>query len=125
MKSTLIAMCAAAALLSGCNAADTASSNLSAAADNFEIPRRIVFFDTWTNTNLMVIEGLCALGNNDKEGEISVTCEVGPGQFKKHFLGLSNNVTYFVEQMDPAVISKYHYRVIFRPETLIPELEVQ
>jgi hypothetical protein len=104
------------------SAADTASSNLSKAADNFEIQRRIVFINGITDKYLLVIEGRCSLGNNDKSGELTVTCKVGPNEYKKSFLGLSDNVTYLVEQMEPASADDYHYRVNFRPETLVPDI---
>jgi hypothetical protein len=74
---------------------------------------------------MLTIEGRCSLGNVDKEGELSVTCQTGPGAYKKHFLGLSRNVTYLVEQMDDAGVSTYHYQIIFRPETLVPDITVQ
>jgi hypothetical protein len=115
-----------AALLVGCaSQADTASTNLSKAADSFEITRRILFYNGITDTNILVIEGLCSLGNYDDPGELSVTCKVGPDQYKKHFLGLSDNVTYVAEQIDAAPADPYHYRVIFKPETLIPDIDLQ
>lgn len=104
------------------SAADVASENLSKAADNFEINRRIVFINGITDKYLMVIEGRCSLGNNDKTGELTVTCKIGANEYKKHFLGLSDNVTYFVEQLEGADVSVYHYRVFFRPETLVPDI---
>jgi len=112
-------------LLTGCSQADQASQNLSTAADNFKITRRIVFYNGITDSYMLTIEGLCSLGNSDPTGELSVTCKVGPNQFKKHFLGLSDNVTYFVEQIDSASADVYHYRVIFRPSTIIPDIELQ
>jgi hypothetical protein len=115
-----------AVLVSACGSqADTASSNLSKAADSFEITRRIVFYNGITGENILVIEGLCSLGNFDAAGELSVTCKVGPDQYKKHFLGLSDNVTYFAEQIDGAPADPFHYRVIFKPETLIPDIDLQ
>jgi hypothetical protein len=126
MKKIMVAVLAVVTLLgatTACSsAADTASHNLSKAADNFEIMRRIVFINGITDKYLMTIEGRCSLGNDDKTGEISVTCKVGPNEYKKHFLGLSDNVTYFVEQLEPANVSDYHYRVNFRPETLVPDI---
>ena len=111
------------ALLVGCDSqADTASQNLSTAADNFEIQRRIVFVNGITDKYLLVIEGRCSLGNSDKAGELSVTCKIGDGKFVKHFLGLSDNVTYFVEQTETANVSTYHYRVQFRPGSAIPDV---
>jgi hypothetical protein len=105
--------------------ADVASRNLSYAADNFEISRRIVFYNGITDTYMLTIEGLCSLGNHDETGELTVTCKTGPSSYKKHFLGLSDNVTYFVEQIEPAEASIYHYRVAFRPSVIIPDIEVQ
>lgn len=122
----LLALVAALALaLTACSSeADVASANLSTAADQFEIARRVVFFNGITDTYLLTIEGLCSLGNHDPDGELSVTCKVGPSEYKKHFLGLSDNVSYFVEQLDAATVSGYHYRVIFRPETIVPTFEL-
>lgn len=102
--------------------ADVASHNLSNAADNFEIQRRIVFINGITDKYLLVIEGRCSLGNDDKTGEISVTCKIGENQYTKHFMGLSDNVTYVVEQLDAASVDTWHYQVNFRPETLIPDI---
>lgn len=105
--------------------ADVASTNISRAADNFEINRRVVFYNGITDSYMLTIEGRCALGNQDDPGEVTITCKLGEGQFKKHFLGLSDNVTYFVEQLDAADVSVYHYRVMFRPQTIVPDIDFQ
>lgn len=111
-------------LLTGCSAADLASSNLSTAADQFEINRRVVFYNGITDSYMLTIEGYCSLGNYDPEGQLSITCKTGPDTYKKHFLGLSDNVTYFVEQLDPAEADIYHYRVIFKPSVIIPDVDI-
>lgn len=112
------------AALSGCASnAGRASENLSTAADNFEIERRIVFFNGITDKYLLTIEGRCSIKPDG--GKLDVTCRVGEDEYKKHFLGLSDNVSYFVEQTKPADVSVYHYRVIFKPETVVPDLQVQ
>lgn len=56
-------------------------------------------------------------------GQLSVTCKTGESAYKKHFLGLSDNVTYFVEQVEAANVSAYHYRVIFKPQTIVPDID--
>ena len=112
-------------LLSSCSPADVASQNLSTDADNFKITRRIVFYNGITGQYMLVIEGKCSLGNNDASGvELSVTCKTGENQYKKHFLGLSDNVNYFAEQIDSAEVDTYHYKVMFRPEEIIPALQL-
>lgn len=109
--------------LAGCaSSADVVSSSLSKAADQFEVQRRIVFYNGITGDYMLTIEGLCSLGNNDPARQLTVTCKVGPDQYKKHFLGLSDNVTYFVEQTDAKNVDQFHYRVIFKPSVIIPDV---
>lgn len=105
--------------------ADVVSHNISAAADQFEVLRRVVFYNGITDSYMLTIEGFCSLGNADEPGELTVTCKTGGAEFKKHFLGLSDNVTYFVEQIDAANVSPDHYRVIFKPTTIIPNIDVE
>jgi hypothetical protein len=118
-----IASVAALALLASCSDADVASRNLSKAADMFEVNRRVIFYNGITGGYMLTVEGLCSLGNSDSKGQLTITCKTGPNAFKKHFLGLSDNVTYFVEQMEPQAVSTYHYRVIFKPQTIIPDVD--
>ena len=105
--------------------ADVASENLSKAADNFEVLRRIVFYNGINGDYILVIEGYCSLGNADAPGELTVTCKVGPNKFKKHFLGRSDNVTYFAEQIEAVGVSTSHYKVFFKPSTIIPDIEIK
>lgn len=127
MKKTILAALALPLIigLAGCSDADVASSNLSRAADQFEINRRVVFYNGVTGEYILTIEGLCSLGNDDDEGQLSVTCKTGPAGYKKHFLGLSDNVTYFAEQIETAAVSPYHYRVVFKPSVIIPDIEIR
>jgi hypothetical protein len=104
--------------------ADTASQNLSTAADNFEITRRIVFYNGISGVYILAIEGRCSLGNHDTAKELTVTCKTGPDSYKKHFLGLSDNVTYFAEQIDSASVDVYRYKVMFKPEEIIPDIQL-
>lgn len=125
MKKTLMASALMLGVAGCTSEADVASYNVSKAADMFEIQRRIVFYNGITGEYLLTIEGLCSLGNHDGPREVSVTCKTGPSSYKKHFLGLSDNVTFFSEQMESASVSTYRYRVVFKPSTIIPDLEVR
>jgi hypothetical protein len=109
--------------LASCNDADIASENIKRAADNFEVNRRVVFYNGITGGYMLTVEGLCSLGNADGANKVTITCKVGDGVYKKHFLGLSDNVTYFVEQLEPSKVSAYHYRVVFKPQTIIPDID--
>lgn len=111
--------------LAGCGTeADTVSHNLSKSADSFEVQRRVVFFNGITDKYLLSIEGLCALDAGDGK-KITVTCKTGDGNYKKHYLGLSDNVSYFIEQTDAKYEDAYHYKVLFRPEEIIPDIKLQ
>lgn len=113
-------------VLSACGTdADIASRNLSKAADQFEVNRRVVFYNGITSDYVLEIQGLCSLGNYDAQRELTVTCKTGPNEYKKHFLGLSDNVTYFAEQIDASKVSEYHYRVIFKPSSIIPDIDLR
>ncbi|MGH0948677.1 hypothetical protein [Bacillus mycoides] len=99
--------------LAGCSTeADTVSQNLSKSADSFEVQRRVVFFNGITDKYLLSMEGLCAL-------------DAGDGKYKKHYLGLSDNVSYFIEQADAKYEDAYHYKILFRPEEIIPDIKLQ
>ena len=108
--------------LTGCDDdAYIASENLSKAADNFEIPRRIVFVNGITDEYLLEISGRCSIA--DQGNQLEVVCKEGENAFKKHFLGLSDNVFYVVEQLENADVSVNHYRVTFKPQSIVPDID--
>ena len=106
---------------SECSDADVASRNLSEAAEQFEIDRRVVFYNGITGEYMLTIEGRCSI--EDQTTQLEVTCKIGPSAYKKHFLGLSDNITYFAEQLDVADVSVYHHRIIFKPQTILPDVD--
>ena len=109
--------------LAACSSdSDVASQNISKDADNFKIVRRVVFVNGITDKYLLSIEGRCSI--KDENRQLEVTCKTDKG-FKKHFLGLSDNVTYFVEQVQDSNTSVDHYKVIFKPSTIIPDFEAR
>ena len=121
---TIVAMLLAAVSLAACvNDSETVSHNLSQDADNFKVHRRVVFFNGITDKYLLSIEGYCSI--TDEGNQLEVTCKVGESTYKKHFLGLSDNVSYFVEQLEPIESDPYHYKVVFKPETIAPDVELR
>lgn len=110
--------------LAGCNDADVVSQNLSTQADNFKIMRRIVFYNGINGEYILTIEGFCSLGNYDAANELTVTC-MGEEGYVKHFLGLSDNVTFFSEQLEHVDVSKSQYKVTFKPSALVPDIEMR
>lgn len=112
-----------AVLLNACGTqADVASRNLSLEAGEFKIVRRIVFYNGITDAYILTIEGRCQIDHAEK---LAVTCKTGEDQYKKHYLGLSDNVTYFAEQLEAADVSTYRYKVLFRPESIVPDVDLK
>lgn len=110
--------------LAACDSeAATSSRNISVAADNFEIDRRIVFYNGITDTYMLTIEGRCSI--SDQGNQLEVTCKTGDDEYIKHFLGLSDNVTYVAEQLESADVDGFRHRVIFRPETIVPDFDLE
>lgn len=112
-------------LVAACSDADVASQRLSKAADNFEVERRVVFYNGITGGYMLTIEGLCSLKPDGVDQQLEVTCKVGPDSYKKHFLGLSDNVTYFAEQISAKAENVYHYRVVFKPSVIVPDIDLR
>jgi hypothetical protein len=106
------------AVVTGCtSAADMANENLSKAAENFEVPRRIVGINGITDKVLFSVEGFCSIENDGRK--LDVTCKVDKaGNIERTTLGLSDNVTYVSTQMAGVKVD------IFRPETIVPNFEL-
>ena len=103
--------------------AQIASKNLSLEADSFQIVRRVVFYDSIQGRYLLSIEGRCSIDIEAKN--LEVTCKTSNTEYKKHFLGLADNVTFFAEQLKPSNVSEYRYKVIFKPESIIPDVDLK
>lgn len=124
MKAKLLLAAVSAFAISGCSTdASTASRNLSKAAEMFEIDRRIVFYNGITGQYMLTIEGKCSVDALSRQ--LAVTCRTGPSAYKKHYLGLSDNVTYFSEQVDGVSVSTYHNRIVWKPQSIVPNIDIE
>ena len=120
----LAALTAGAVSLAACQTdASTASLNLSRAADMFEIQRRVVFYNGITGEYMLSMEGKCSI--EDDTNQLEVVCKHGPNDFRKHFLGLSDNISYFAEQLEGVKVSVYHTRIIWKPQSIIPDIDIR
>lgn len=126
LKTKLLVAASVLVVMVGCSSdAKVASHNLSKAADMFEIDRRIVFYNGITGDYILSLEGRCSITKDRADAQLEVTCKTGPGEFKKHFLGISDNVTYFAEQLQGNPASVFHYRVIFKPQSIVPNVDLE
>lgn len=113
--------CLLATTLVGCdNDSAVASANVSKDADNFKVLRRIVFYNVIQDKYIIEMTGFCSIKSDATDKQLEVICNEGPGIYRKHFLGYSDNVTYTVEQLKDSAVSQYHYKIIFKPQSILP-----
>lgn len=106
----------------GCTSdADRASENVSTAADNFEVNRLIVGINGITGEVLFSVEGACSI---KRDGDLVVICKEGKDTYKKHYLGLSDNVTFVSTQLEPVQASAYRTRIILKPQNFVPNYDL-
>lgn len=98
--------------------AERVSYNMSKEADQFNVTRRVTVYNTRTDKLLLEIIGNLSVQRSS--GDIDIVVEVGPGQYKKHFINLNGWTTYVVEDVSGAFVDKYHYEVNFMPEMIVP-----
>lgn len=107
--------------LTGCfSDSDVASSNISKEADQFKVRRRIVFYNSIQDVYILEMTGNCSIEVDEIDSMLEVTCKIGEDKYQKHFLGLSDNVTYTVEQLEYSNVSEYKYDIVFKPESIVP-----
>ena len=104
----------------GCTEANTVSTNISKEADNFNVTRRLVVINGRTDTIIFSLVGNFSLTVDQEENQLEVIAEVREGVYRKHFIGLSDEIQYFVEDVGDNEVSKYRYEVEFMPEKVIP-----
>jgi hypothetical protein len=121
---TVLALGGAAACTSD---AKTASDNLSKAADNFEVYRRVTFYNSIRGENIMVIEGWCSVDLTDPNKQ-SVICKVGGSKDNpvvvRNGMSKSDNVFCSYVQLQATGVSADHYRVILDPKQVIPDIQM-
>ncbi len=106
--------------LTGCTAAENVNHNLSQAADNFQVVRKITVYNARTDLIVMEMEGLMSLSNS-ATNELVVTCMTGPSEYKKNYIYLNDYVIYVVEDITGTVTDPYHYKVHFY--TALPDFD--
>lgn len=114
-------------LVSGCSSdATVVTENIKRDAEQFKVIRRIIFMNNITGEYLFQAEGNCSVETNNTANRLELTRKVGEDKYKVHYFGLSDNTSYIVEQMDWQETNKYKYKIIFKPESIIPiEFDVE
>ena len=109
-------------LITGCEReADRASYNLSLEAENFNIVRRVTVIDCITGDVLFQMSGKMSIKSDNVDHQLEIMVE-SDGVYQKHIIGLSDNVTYIVEDLNLGAndVSKYQYTINFNPKMWLP-----
>lgn len=120
LMSILIAIVLA-CCLTGCREADRASYNVSKQADNFNIVRQVTVIDCINGDIMFQMTGKMSVFADTEENQLELMVE-DSGNYTKHIIGLSDNVTYVVEDLNLGKndVSKYHYTINFNPKMWVP-----
>lgn len=105
--------------------ADQVGKNIGKEAEKFNVQRKILFINAITDKVLWEVEGRCSIEQNGAlPRNLELICKHGPDDYKKHFLGLSDNVTWISTQTEGIDVSEYRTKIIFRPESIVPDLDL-
>lgn len=123
----VVALCLSMFMFTGCDQrqADDVSYNLSLEADNFEDVRQLTVINCLQGETLFQMTGKMSIEADVEDNQLEVIVEDENGEYKKHFIGLSDNVTYVIEDITSGDVSKYKYTLNFNPEMWIPLPEVK
>lgn len=127
MKKIIAAIAAAVMVvgLAGCQKkSDVVSENISNDADNYKVYRHIVVYNGITDKYILEVEGYCSLGNDDPDFMVTYTCKGENGKYIKDIIEKSDNTFVFAHQVRPINESDRHVKVNIRPETLIPDFNI-
>lgn len=104
----------------GCTEAERVSYNISKEADNFNSYRRVIVIDCITGDVLFTVEGWISINADTADHQLEIIAEVGKSHYKKHFIGLSDNVSYTVEDLDGSDVDRYQFAINYNPRMWIP-----
>ena len=109
-------------LLTGCadSEANRVSYNLSQEADNFNDIRQLTVINCIQGDVLFQMTGRMSIKADMADNQLQVIIGDENGEYKKHFIGLSDNVTYVVEDITSDDIDRYHYVLNFNPKMWLP-----
>lgn len=105
--------------LSGCSEAERVSSNLALESDNFNVVRKVTVLNAITNDTMFEMTGKMSIKADTADKQLEIVVEDN-GKYQKHIIGLSDNVSYVVQDLDVKDVDKYHYSINFNPKMWVP-----
>lgn len=118
---TILIVISSALVLNGCDTeAQRVNYNVTEQAENFNVYRRLTVINCIKGDTLFEMEGRMNIEADTTDNQLEIIVEVENNKYKKHFIGLSDNVTYTVEDISGSEVSKYHYEINYNPNMWIP-----
>ena len=114
----LVVLCAL--TFAGCRQADRVSYNLSKEADSFNDIRQLTVMNCIKGDVLFQMTGKMSIEADTEDNQLEIVVEDENGDYQKHFVGLSDNVTYVVEDVTSKTTNKYRYTLNFNPDMWLP-----
>lgn len=111
-------------LFVGCaRQSDRVSYNLSLEADSFNVTRRLTVVNTRAEDGdaaiLFQMTGNFSI-EKEADGDLAVIGENPGGVYYKHFVCLSRDITYIVEQLGGTGVNKHRFEINFNPKMIVP-----
>lgn len=100
--------------------ASKVSYNLSMEADNFNTVRQVTVMNCIQGDVLFQMTGKMSINADVEDNQLEIIVEDENGLYKKHFVGLSDNVTYVVEDLKYDDVDPYNYTLNFNPKMWLP-----
>lgn len=123
--SLALAAVVAGVTITGCDSqADTVAKNISTEAEKFNVQRRIVGVNAITDKVEFEVEGRCSIEGGGPARSLIVTCKHGPKDYRKHYVGLADNVFYISTQLKGIAVSEYRTKIVLKPEGIVPDLDL-
>lgn len=122
LKTMAFAAVLAASLAACSTQAERVSYNLSQEADNFNDIRQITVINCLQGDVLFQMTGKMSITADTADNQLEIVVEDEQGEYKKHFIGLSDNVTYVVEDITSGDVNQYKYTLNFNPKMWLPEI---
>ena len=118
---TITGAAIAAMSFTGCTEAERVSYNLSKESDNFNVVRQLTVINCIKGDVLFQMTGKLSITADMEDNQLEVIVEED-GTYVKHFVGLSDNVTYIIEDLNLGAneVDKYQYTLNFNPNMWTP-----
>ena len=120
MKKLIVVVLLLVTVLAGCSQADKVSQNMTEESDNFNVVRKVTVINAIKNDIIFQMSGRMSIKADKEDNQLEIIVEEKDGKYQKHIIGLSDNVSYVVEDVTTKNVSKYQYEINYNPKMWIP-----